>query len=108
MSTDSTGQLVEIPADGVRLEGKLAVPHDATGLATLLFDLLTGEKDRDYETRFDIDLLVEEPRVSGDRGPGRRVVRRAPPVTDCSDGDLAVGYRSRARWKTVLPSVQVW
>lgn len=61
MPADSTERLVEIPADGVRLEGKLAVPHDATGLVTLLFDLLTGEKDRDYETRFDIDLLVEEP-----------------------------------------------
>lgn len=61
MPADSTERLVEIPADGVRLEGKLAVLHDATGLATLLFDLLTEEEDRDYETRFDIDLLVEEP-----------------------------------------------
>ena len=29
------------------------------GLGTLLFDLLTGEEDRDYENRFNIDLLAE-------------------------------------------------
>jgi putative phosphoribosyl transferase len=29
------------------------------GLGTLLFDLLTSEEDRDYENRFDIDLLSE-------------------------------------------------
>ncbi|HTQ08530.1 MAG TPA: alpha/beta fold hydrolase [Fimbriimonadaceae bacterium] len=29
------------------------------GFATLLFDLLTFEEDRDYETRFDIALLTE-------------------------------------------------
>lgn len=28
------------------------------GIATLLFDLLTSEEDRDYETRFDIGLLT--------------------------------------------------
>ncbi len=30
----------------------------ASGLATLLFDLLTEDEDRIYETRFDIDLLT--------------------------------------------------
>lgn len=29
------------------------------GLATLLFDLLTEREDRDYETRFNIDLLTQ-------------------------------------------------
>ncbi|MGD0478338.1 MAG: alpha/beta hydrolase [Nitrososphaerales archaeon] len=29
------------------------------GLGTLLFDLLTGEEDRDYRNRFDIGLLAE-------------------------------------------------
>ena len=87
MPTDSTESLVEIPAHNVQLEGNLTIPESATGLvvfahgsgssrhsprnnfvadelndrglATLLFDLLTEEEDRDYETRFDIDLLVE-------------------------------------------------
>ncbi|MCZ2174445.1 MAG: dienelactone hydrolase family protein [Burkholderiales bacterium] len=31
----------------------------AHGIATLLFDLLTPQEDRAYETRFDIDLLTE-------------------------------------------------
>lgn len=80
-------ELVTIPADGVRLEGSLAMPADATGLVvfahgsgssresprntfvaaelqsyglgTLLFDLLTEEEDQARETRFDIDLLTE-------------------------------------------------
>jgi dienelactone hydrolase len=71
--------------EGVRLEGDLAIPDNArgvvifahgsgssrhsprnqfvaralrdAGLGTLLFDLLTAEEDRVYETRFDIDLL---------------------------------------------------
>lgn len=77
---------VLIPADGARLEGTLALPDGATGLvafahgsgssrfsprnvfvakalhrarvATLLFDLLTREEDREYERRFDIALLA--------------------------------------------------
>lgn len=78
---------VEIPIDGIELEGELIVPDGATGLVvfahgsgssrhsprnnfvaerlrecglgTLLFDLLTEEEDRDYETRFDIGLLID-------------------------------------------------
>jgi putative phosphoribosyl transferase len=77
---------VLIPADGVRLQGMLALPEAASGvvafahgsgssrfsprnafvagtlqragIATLLFDLLTREEDRDYERRFDIALLT--------------------------------------------------
>lgn len=77
---------VRIPVDGGDLEGELVIPSDAKGLVlfahgsgssrfsprnafvaqvlqkggigTLLFDLLTEEEDRVYETRFDIDLLT--------------------------------------------------
>lgn len=79
-------EAVYVDADGLRLEGSLAIPEGAAGLvlfahgsgssrlsprnnyvagvlrgaglATLLFDLLTGEEDRDYERRFDIGLLA--------------------------------------------------
>lgn len=77
---------VDIPADGVRLQGDLALPAGApglvlfahgsgssrlsprnravaaalraAGLGTLLFDLLTPGEDVAYETRFDIQLLT--------------------------------------------------
>jgi putative phosphoribosyl transferase len=32
---------------------------EAEGFSTLLFDLLTPEEDRDYENRFDLDLLTQ-------------------------------------------------
>jgi pimeloyl-ACP methyl ester carboxylesterase len=85
--SNQTRDLVTIPADGVQLEGELVLPDGATGLVafahgsgssrksprnnfvaevlrahglgTLLFDLLTEEEDREYETRFDIELLTE-------------------------------------------------
>lgn len=110
MSTaDLKEQLVHIPADGVTLEGALAVPAKATGLVlfvhgsgssrfsprnnfvagelrnaglgTLLIDLLTRVEDQDYERRFDIPLLTQ------------RVLRvtawlRAQPQTT----KLALGY----------------
>lgn len=78
-------EVVSIPAGGVELEGSMAVPDGATavvvfahgsgssrhsprnaavaaslqerGLATLLFDLLTEEEDRDRSARFDVSLL---------------------------------------------------
>lgn len=81
--------LVSITANGVALEGMLAVPPDAPGivvfahgsgssrksprnnfvaevirergLGTLLFDLLTEAEDRDRENRFDIPLLTDRP-----------------------------------------------
>ncbi|HSD59453.1 MAG TPA: dienelactone hydrolase family protein [Burkholderiales bacterium] len=77
---------VLIPADGMQLAGTLALPDGAkrvvafahgsgssrfsprntfvarelhgARIATLLFDLLTPEEDRDHETRFDIALLT--------------------------------------------------
>ena len=77
---------VMIPAGSVELAGDLAVPPHAAsvvlfahgsgssrlsprntyvasvlqqaGIATLLFDLLTHEEDRNYDTRFDIALLT--------------------------------------------------
>ena len=82
-----TETLVDIPVDGVELEGMVAVPDGATGLVvfahgsgssrksprnnfvadvlrdaglgTLLFDLLTESEDRDRDNRFDIDLLTD-------------------------------------------------
>jgi len=78
---------VHIPAGTVELDGELILPPSAKGvvlfahgsgssrfsprntyvaevlqqhgIGTLLFDLLTREEDRDYETRFDITLLTQ-------------------------------------------------
>lgn len=83
---DQPADSFTVPIDGVELEGDLALPADATGLVvfahgsgssrhsprnafvaealrrhglgTFLFDLLTEQEDRTYETRFDIDLLT--------------------------------------------------
>ncbi len=77
---------VRIPVDSVELDGELVVPPSARGvvlfahgsgssrfsprntyvakvlqqrgIGTLLFDLLTRDEDRNYETRFDIPLLT--------------------------------------------------
>ena len=77
---------VKLPAGSVELSGELILPSAASGvvlfahgsgssrfsprntyvaevlqqrgIGTLLFDLLTREEDRDYETRFDIALLT--------------------------------------------------
>ncbi|HTT08028.1 MAG TPA: alpha/beta hydrolase [Gammaproteobacteria bacterium] len=51
------------------------------GLATLLFDLLTESEDRDYETRFDIELLTRR-LVSATDWLGRQQRLR----------ELAIGY----------------
>lgn len=78
---------VNIPVNGVSVEGILRIPHNPRGVvlfahgsgsgvksprnnfvaeilrksrvATLLFDLLTEEEDLIYENRFDIELLTE-------------------------------------------------
>lgn len=83
---DRREYLVQIPADGVTLEGTLEIPAEAigvvlfahgsgssrhsprnnfvaqvlraAGVGTLLFDLLAEKEDRIYETRFDIHLLT--------------------------------------------------
>jgi dienelactone hydrolase len=83
----NTEELVQIPVDGVSLEGKLAVPEGAPGVVvfahgsgssrhsprnnyvadvirdrgvgTLLFDLLTEREDQNRQNRFDIQLLTE-------------------------------------------------
>lgn len=77
---------IDIPLSSVILKGDLVIPENAIGIvifshgsgssrfsprnrlvaeliqqygiATLLFDLLTEDEDRDYENRFNIDLLV--------------------------------------------------
>ncbi|MFS0758164.1 alpha/beta family hydrolase [Noviherbaspirillum sp. 1P10PC] len=79
--------LVHIPVDGLQVEGMLQMPAHAiglvlfahgsgssrlsvrnnhvaaflreAGLGTLLIDLLTVDEDRDYQNRFDIDLLTQ-------------------------------------------------
>ncbi|WP_396612070.1 dienelactone hydrolase family protein [Haloferax sp. S1W] len=100
---------VTIPADGVELEGNLAIPSGASGLVvfahgsgssrksprnnfvaevlrdrglgTLLFDLLTEEEDQTYETRFDISLLTQ------------RLLTATEWVRDRDDtSDLDIGY----------------
>jgi dienelactone hydrolase len=78
--------VVDIPANGISLEGAWTIPADArgvvvfahgsgssrhsprnnfvaqvlqrTGMGTLLMDLLTRQEDKDYQNRFDIDLLT--------------------------------------------------
>jgi len=85
MNAGTDERLVRIPADGVRMEGMLAMPAQAVGivlfahgsgsgrlsprnnavaaslrqtrLATLLLDLLSPAEDQQYRTRFDIGLL---------------------------------------------------
>ncbi len=86
MTAAGREQPVKIPMDAAVHEGVLGIPQDAkgivlfahgsgsgrlsprnnyvagvlreSGIATLLFDLLTEEEDRIYENRFDIDLLT--------------------------------------------------
>jgi dienelactone hydrolase len=86
MATHERERSVDIPMDAAIHQGALAIPPAAKGLvlfahgsgsgrlsprnnyvagvlresgvATLLFDLLTEEEDRIYENRFDIDLLT--------------------------------------------------
>jgi putative phosphoribosyl transferase len=86
MAWDTEPQPVEIPVNGIRLQGDLGIPVGARGLVifahgsgssrlsprntavarvlreggigTLLFDLLTAVEDRVYERRFDIGLLT--------------------------------------------------
>ncbi len=84
---DMNTQPVQIALDSIVLSGDLGIPAMASGIvifahgsgssrlsprnsfvaealrrrgiATLLFDLLTEEEDRNYNTRFDIELLTE-------------------------------------------------
>ena len=102
-------QLVEIPVDGVHIEGVLELPANAIGIVlfahgsgssrrsprnnfvarvlrehgigTLLMDLLTLAEDLDYQTRFDIPLLTRRLMDT------TRWVRAIP-----TTGDLPVGY----------------
>ena len=83
---DRFDQIVQIPANGINLEGALVIPSGArgivlfahgsgssrhsprnnfvaqvlhkAGMGTLLMDLLTKEEDSIYQNRFDIDLLT--------------------------------------------------
>lgn len=83
----SPGKIVQIPDGKIKMIGSLEIPEGGTGLVvfahgsgssrhsprnnyvaeilrshglgTLLLDLLTVDEDRDYEMRFDIDLLAK-------------------------------------------------
>ena len=83
---EQSDRIVHIPVNGVKLEGSLVIPSEASGLVlfahgsgsgrhsprnnfvaqtlqsagigTLLMDLLTQQEDAIYQTRFDIDLLT--------------------------------------------------
>lgn len=109
MDDTSHRRSVQASVDSVLLEGELSLPAEVTGLvvfahgsgssrlsprnnwvarslrqaklATFLFDLLTPEEDRAYETRFDIDLLTR--RLIG----ATRWVREQSEVRD-----LGIGY----------------
>lgn len=87
MRADPNEHLIQVPVDGLSLEGALKLPDRPTGLVlfahgsgssrfsprnnfvadelrraglgTLLIDLLTRVEDQDYERRFDIPLLTE-------------------------------------------------
>lgn len=102
-------QTVEISIGDTELEGELILPDGASGLVvfahgsgssrhsprnnfvaerirarglgTLLFDLLTEDEDRTYETRFDVDLLVERLLATTDW------LRKRP-----NTADLRLGY----------------
>ena len=91
MITTGIDKEISIPADSVSLEGQLSIPEGArslvvfvhgsgssrlsprnqfvagklreSGIGFLLFDLLTSEEDINYETRFDIGLLVRRLRA---------------------------------------------
>ncbi len=109
MSTADREQLVEIPMDGENHEGVRGMPPGAEGMvlfahgsgsgrlsprnnyvagvlrrggvATLLFDLLTEEEDRVYETRFDIALLTH-----------RLILATQWVKQQKETSDLAIGY----------------
>lgn len=109
MAKEGSENPVTIPADSVELEGLLALPEGtgalvifahgsgssrhskrnqfvasvlfATGIGTLLFDLLTGEEDTDYEKRFDILLLTERLKAA------TRWIKEQPETRD-----LRLGY----------------
>lgn len=109
MDDTSHRRSVQASVDSVLLEGELSLPAEVTGLvvfahgsgssrlsprnnwvarslrqaklATFLFDLLTPEEDRAYETRFDIELLTR--RLIG----ATRWVREQSEVRD-----LGIGY----------------
>jgi dienelactone hydrolase len=86
LRTEECGGIVQIPVNGIKLEGSLTIPSQtrgivlfahgsgssrhsprnsfvaqvlqSAGIGTLLMDLLTRQEDTLYEARFDIDLLT--------------------------------------------------
>lgn len=127
MSATQAQAPLSIPAASVVLEGSLALPDSARGvvvfshgsgsgrlsprnrfvaatlherqLATLLLDLLTEEEDRDYERRFDIDLLTQR------LADAVRFVRSRPATRDLPVGlfGASTGAASALRVAAALP-----
>lgn len=122
---EQTQNPVTIPVDGVELEGELLVPDGAAGLVvfahgsgssrksprntfvaevlrkhglgTLLFDLLTEEEDREYETRFDIELLTDRLLAATEWLRGREGTRAANLGYFGSSTGAAAALRAAAR-----------
>ncbi|MFW5937763.1 MAG: dienelactone hydrolase family protein [Halanaeroarchaeum sp.] len=116
---------VTIATDGVTLPGDLTIPADATGLvvfahgsgssrksprnqfvaeqlvdsglATLLFDLLTEAEDRDRENRFDIELLTDRLIAAREWVGGREDVGDRPIGYFGSSTGAAAALRAAAR-----------
>ena len=127
MSMPSDKPLISIPSGQVMLEGVLELPPAPSGivvfshgsgsgrhsprnryvaqelrgakLGTLLLDLLTGEEDRNYETRFDIDLLTWR------LGDAVRFVRRHAATRSLPIGlfGASTGAASALRVAAVMP-----
>jgi dienelactone hydrolase len=130
---ERSGSLVTVPADGVRLEGMLEVPADATGivvfahgsgssrksprnnfvaeiirernLGTLLFDLLTEAEDRSRENRFDIPLLTDRLVAATRWVRGREGTRETALGYFGSSTGAAAALRAAARPETDVGAV---
>lgn len=120
---------VSIPVGKVTVEGELIIPLKAIAivifshgsgssrfstrnrqvakylhernLGTLLFDLLTEAEDKDYNTRFDIDLLTK--RLAG----ATEWLERLPAAKDCRIGffGASTGAASALKAASYLPHI---
>lgn len=123
-------ELVHIPADEALIEGELRVPANSqgiilfahgsgssrhsprnnfvahvlnsNGLGTLLMDLLTPEEDRNYNTRFDIELLTQRLVIATDWLCNKIETQRLPIGYFGASTGAAAALKAAAR----QPSVQ--
>jgi alpha/beta superfamily hydrolase len=122
-------QEVDIPLGTVTVTGELIIPKNANSIiifshgsgssrfskrnqlvanylqsknfGTLLFDLLTSEEDRDYHTRFDIDLLTT--RLAG----ATKWLKENENAEDCCIGyfGASTGAASALRAAAIIPNI---